>query len=190
MLDIEKGCCFTGYRPEKFKFSFNASDPRYVQLVSRLISGVLKKIEAGCTHFYTGMARGFDILAAEQVATIKLKKPEIKLIAVIPFKNMQNAFSDKWRERFERVLSECDEVIILNEKHEKWVYQQRNEYMVDRCRHVICFFDGSKGGTANTVRYALSHCRDVMNICKEHPLKDEMSDFKPYFMLIPPNEGN
>ena len=188
MLNIEKSCCFTGYRPEKFNFPFNTSSQQYVQLVGRLLSGVVKKINLGCTTFYTGMARGFDILAAEQVAAIKLRRPEIKLVAVVPFNNMQLSFSPEWRERFDRVLSECDEVVILNEKYEKWVYQQRNEYMVDCCRHVICYFDGSKGGTANTVKYALAHCREIENICEKHPFSDEMIEYSAFYKLIPPDE--
>ena len=188
MQNIENCCCFTGYRPEKFEFKFDKNDPRYIQLVSRLLGGITKKIDLGCRVFYTGMARGFDILAAEQVATLKLRRHDLKLIAIIPFKNMEKSFSPEWQERFNRVIAECDEVIILNDHYEKWVYAERNEYMVDRSRHVICYFDGSKGGTANTVRYALAHSREVTNICKENPLKDDLTEYKAYYRLIPPEE--
>lgn len=190
MINIESGCCFTGYRPEKFKFRFNTSEPQYVQLVSRLLGGITKKIELGCRVFYTGMARGFDILAAEQVATLKLRRHDIKLIAVIPFRDMEKSFPPEWRERFDRVIEECDEVVILNERYEKWVYAQRNEYMVDRSRHVICYFDGSKGGTANTVRYALANRREVTNICEVNPLKDDITEYKAFYKLIPPDEDD
>lgn len=188
MQTFEQSCCFTGYRPEKFKFRFSEHDPLYVQLVSRLLGGITKKIELGCRTFYTGMARGFDILAAEQVAALKLRRKDLKLIAVIPFKGMELSFSPEWQYRFNKVLEECDEVIILNDHYEKWVYAQRNEYMVDRSRHVICYFDGSKGGTANTVRYATSLGRDITNICEENPLKNDLREYKAYFRLIPPDE--
>lgn len=188
MINIETGCCFTGYRPEKFDFPFDNQNPKYLQLVSRLLTGISKKLDYGCTDFYTGMARGFDILAAEQVATIKLKRTDVQLIAVLPYKDVAASLSADWKERFDRIIKQCDEVIVLNEKYGKWVFAERNEFMVDRCRHVICYYDGKNGGTKNTVNYAFRHSREVLNICETDPASDQKRNWKPFFCIFDPNK--
>ena len=37
----------------------------------------------GITNFYCGMALGFDMLAAEEVISLKVELPNLKLVAVI-----------------------------------------------------------------------------------------------------------
>ena len=188
MINIENSCCFTGHRPDKSPFPFDRKNEDYRHLVARTINAIKLKIDTGCTVFYTGMARGFDILAGEQVMLYKLLNPEIKLIAVVPFKGFELSWGSEWRERFNKLLSECDEVVFVSDYYHKAIFQQRNEYMVDRCRHVIAFFDGSKGGTANTVKYANIHCREVYNVFDTDPLANGRPEFKAYFKLIPPEK--
>jgi uncharacterized phage-like protein YoqJ len=45
-----------------------------------------------------------------------------------------------------------------------WVYQKRNEWMVDHAQMVIAVWDGSSGGTANCVKYALKQGKRVWQI--------------------------
>lgn len=188
MIDFEKSCCFTGYRPDKFGFEFNKTEPLYVQMTSRLVSAISSKIVNGCTVFYTGMAKGFDIEAAEYVELIKRRNKEIKLIAVIPYKGQENGWDEFWKNRYTQLLSKCDEVIVINEDYEKWVFNKRNCYMVDRCRFVITYFDGKSGGTANTLKYALKNGREIINIFDTDPLRKEKERFKPYFRIIAPEK--
>ena len=186
MLNIENSCCFTGHRPEKSPLAFDPKTAEHKQLVGRILTAITKKIEDGCTVFYTGMARGFDILAAEQVLIFKLRRPEIKLIAVVPFEGVEESWHSEWRDRFYSVLRECDEVVTVCDTYHRGVYQQRNEYMVDRSRHIIAFFDGTKGGTANTVKYGLLHSREILNIYDTDPIEKERPKFSAFFKLIPP----
>lgn len=188
MLNIENSCCFTGHRPDKAPFPFDPQNEQYRKIVSRLVTAVAKTINEGCTVFYTGMARGFDILAAEQVLAFKLKRPDIKLIAALPFDGVERSWKGEWHERFCSVIRECDEVVTVCDGYHNGAFQQRNEYMVDRCRHVIAFFDGSKGGTANTVKYANLHCRHVLNIYDTDPIESERIDFSAYFRILPPEK--
>jgi uncharacterized phage-like protein YoqJ len=45
------------------------------------------------------------------------------------------------------------------------VYQERNEWMVDRAHVVIAVWDGQKkGGTWNTIKYALAGHRKIWRI--------------------------
>ncbi len=188
MFLFESSCCFTGYRPEKYDFDFDVSDKRYVEFTRRLISAVSGKILDGCTVFYTGMAKGFDIEAAEYVELIKRRNKNVKLIAVIPFKGQESSWEEHWKKRYYDLLSQCDETVILNEKYEKGVYGQRNRYMVDRCRHVITYYDGKSGGTESTVKYAVKNGREVLNIYNTDPSAKEKSRFKAYYRILPPEE--
>lgn len=189
MVEFEKSCCFTGYRPEKFGFEFNNDDPKYRLFTERLIAALTRKIEGGCTVFYTGMAKGFDIIAAEYIELIKRRNKNLKLIAVIPFNGQESGWSDDWKARYHELLKNCDEKIVLNEKYEKWVYDQRNRYMVDRCRYVLTYFDGKPGGTSNTVKYALRNCRDVINIYETDPAEEDKARFVAKFVLYPPENN-
>lgn len=53
-------CCFTGHRPEKL----GVTEEKIKMLLS---SAVDDAIERGISTFITGMARGFDLWAAEVV---------------------------------------------------------------------------------------------------------------------------
>ena len=187
MISIENSCCFTGYRSEKFDFKLSKDDPRYKDFCSRLMGAVNNLIAKGCTQFYTGMATGFDIEAAEYIALIKKLNKNIRLIAVIPFKDQEKGWNEEWKRRYFDLLDCADETIMLNEKYEKWAFSQRNKYMVDRCRYVITYFDGKSGGTASTVNYAFKNCREVINISKIDPNAEDNDRFKAYFGIVPPD---
>ena len=156
-------CCFTGYRPQKLPFKSVESN-EYKEFENSVIAQLLAVCNEGCRTFYTGMAMGFDILAAELVL---LKKNAydipLKLVCVIPFIGQENTFSDIWKQRYNRVLNACDEKIILSDKYYSGCYQNRNIYMVDNCDYVLTWFDGKPGGTMNTINYALKKQRYVFN---------------------------
>ncbi len=159
-------CCFTGYRPTKFPFKLSKSDPLYIEFENNLVEGILRLADMGCKTFYTGMAMGFDILAAETVMLIKKSDiyNDIKLICAIPFKNQSEDFNEYWLEKYNLILNSCDEKIILSDEYYSGCYQVRNKYMVDNCDCVLTWFDGNKGGTKNTLDYATKKGRYVLNI--------------------------
>jgi len=49
------------------------------------------------------------------------------------------------------------------------------KYMVDNSNKLICFYDGSSGGTGNTVEYAESKSIPVINIYNSCNLKERMN---------------
>lgn len=162
-------CCFTGYRPSKFTFKLSAADKEYVRFENALVEGVLNLIEQGCTVFYTGMAMGFDIIAAETVLLLKKAKTinGIRLISVLPFETQGESFNDFWREKYNFVIDNCDEKIILSEKYHSGCYQVRNKYMVDNSDFVLTWYDGKAGGTRNTLDYAAKNNRKIFNVNKD-----------------------
>lgn len=190
MINIENSCCFTGYRPEKFGFQFSVKDERYCILVRRLYTAIADMLEKGCTVFYTGMAMGFDILAAEHVVTLRLARKDLKLIAVVPFKGQESGWPKEWQDRYREIIKECDEVIILSDSYHKWVYSKRNRYMVDRSRFVVTYFDGKDGGTKSTVQYAVKNGRELLNIYETDPVGEQNARYKAQLILIPPEDEN
>ncbi len=161
-------CCFTGYRPVKFPFSMDREDKEYKRFENTLIEEIISLIDQGCFVFYNGMAMGFDIIAAETVLLLKEAYPEfpIRLISVIPFKGQVDSFNDSWKERYNYVLDNCDEKVILSENYFSGCYQKRNIYMVQNSDVVLTWYDGKSGGTKNTLDYAASKGRYIINCNK------------------------
>ena len=110
------------------------------------------------------MAMGFDIIAAETVLSLKRAKPDAKLVCAIPFKAQAEAFTEDWAKRYFDILKIADEVIYICESYNRGCYFKRNRYMVDNSDVVITWFDGHKGGTANTIDYAMRKGRKIINL--------------------------
>ena len=163
-----KKCCFSGYRPQKFPFKLNDSDIDYGVFIKNLSITISSLIDDDCLVFYTGMAIGFDIIAAETVLKFKEKNNNIKLIAVIPFKNQENSFSEEWKKRYYDVINRCDEVITLSEVYHNGSYQNRNKFMVDSSDYVVTWYDGKQGGTRNTLSYAAKKKHYIINVNTEY----------------------
>lgn len=162
-------CCFTGYRPDKFPFKLKKGDLRYENMENALVEVILKLAEQNCRIFYTGMAMGFDLIAAETVLALKNAfNPPLKLIGVIPFAGQSNHFPELWREHFNKVLQGADETVTLSDTYFNGCFQTRNKYMVDNSDYVITWYDGQRGGTANTLKYAERTGRQVFNINREN----------------------
>lgn len=159
-------CCFTGYRPQKFPFALSSDDPRYVEFENRLITEIAELINENCLTFYSGMAMGFDIIAAECVLTVaKVKKDRaVRLICAIPFQEQAKSYPREWKERYDSVLAKSDQTVLISSEYYRRCYYDRNRFMVDNSDFVLTWFDGSPGGTKNTVDYAKSKLRKVVNL--------------------------
>lgn len=129
-----------------------------------LKAAVRSLYERGYRTFLCGMAVGFDLAAAEVALSLRNELNELRVVAVIPFEGMQSRFSESQRTLFERVRSAADEVITLAPKYSVTAYTVRNNFLVDNASAIITYFDGSKGGTAYTVRRALKSLASITNI--------------------------
>ncbi len=143
---MTKSACFTGHRPEKMNIT--EDELRY-----NLKCCILDHIYEGYNTFYCGMARGMDIIAAETVIDLK-KHYSLNLIAVIPFSNQSSGWSMDWKERYDNVLKNANDIVVLSKEYNKNCLWHRNKYMVDNSTLVIAYFDGQSGGTAQTIDYA------------------------------------
>ncbi|WP_418992325.1 SLOG family protein [Alistipes sp.] len=119
---------------------------------------------AGRRRFLSGMAAGFDLAAAEAVLGCRERLEGLQLIAVVPFEGQQARFTPADRERFERVLEAADERLVLAPAFHRGCYAVRNDYLVREASLVVAWYDGSAGGTRDTVRRALRRGRTVLNL--------------------------
>ncbi len=155
---------FTGYRPEKMPFTEQISDPQYVHFRT-VEARVLRMLaERGYTRFVTGLAMGFDTWAAEDVLALKEEFPDVVLHCAVPFPEQDSGWAEVDRARRRAICERADSVVTVSPSRVKDVYFIRNRYMVDMADTVICAYDGRRGGTAYTVRYAIEHEKHVICI--------------------------
>ena len=164
MEDKGLTCCFTGYRPSKFPFTLNNSNKDYLNFENNLYKEIFQAYSLGVKTFISGMAMGFDIIAAETVLSLRNAKPDVRLVCAIPFKAQAKDFPDDWQQRYNDILNTADDIIYVCEDYNRGCYFKRNKYMVDNSDIVITWFDGRTGGTANTIEYAFRKGRRVINI--------------------------
>lgn len=155
--------CFSGHRTAPFNWT-NSYEGHVFQIA--LAEAINDAINEGCRRFYSGMAMGFDIIAAEAVAEAK-KRHNVELFAAIPFKGQESKWSKDWQTRHDAVLRACDKTIILNESYITGCYHERNRYLVDNSQRLICFYSGKPGGTRHTHDYAEKSGLNIVNLWKD-----------------------
>lgn len=155
--ETKKTCCFSGHRPEKLTVSENV-------IRSRLSEAVKTAADKGYCNFISGMARGFDIWAAEAVLTAGLKNPSIRLICAVPHPGFEKRRTFYERSAYRKIIDRADEVHFVCEHYFAGCYQIRNCWMVDRSSLVIAGYSGIPSGTRNTILYAGERSVPVINI--------------------------
>lgn len=167
---MEKVCCFTGHRPQSLPCGFDETHPACLKIrrqLRRLIVGLIEKKDV--THFISSAALGVDMWAMELVLELKDEYPDITLEAAVPCRSQSNRWKRDARIRYRELLSECDEVTILQEQYTSDCMLKRNRYMVDKSDYVLAVWNGQWGsGTGSTVRYALNcekeaYCVDTVS---------------------------
>ena len=150
-------CCFTGHRPEKLE------QPEIV-VVEALKKEIRTAIADGFQTFISGMARGVDLWAAEEVLTFRDEGAAVRLICASPYRGFGNRWSSEWQERYRQVLERADLVRFICPAYSPDCFQRRNEWMVDHSARVIAIYNGEGGGTRNTVTYAKQNGVPVVNV--------------------------
>lgn len=141
-------CCFTGHRPEKLSRTERA-------IKSDLKKEIKLAIKDGYTVYLTGMARGTDLWAAEIILNLRRKNKDLKLICAIPYAGFEQRWSEYWRQLYHYILNEADLVRVIGHGYSPGIFQIRNEWMVNHSSRVIAVYNGSLGGTKNTIDYAI-----------------------------------
>lgn len=164
MDEKRKTCCFTGHRPEKLPWGADESDERCVRLTQELICHLEGMYLAGCRHFICGMARGCDLLFAEAVLSLRARRSDVTLEAALPCDTQSDAWSVEERRRYEHLLAESDEVSFVSHRYYPGCMQRRNQYMVDASDVLLAVYNGTAGGTMQTILYAQRKGLQVITI--------------------------
>ncbi len=159
MIDKKNSVCFSGYRSHKFSSSDDLPAIR-----ANLSKHILHYVQEGYHTFLSGMADGFDMMAAEEVVKVKSNFPSIRFIAVIPCHH--------WRELSayeQEIFNQADDLIAISEHAGTKAYHARNRYLVDNSSVLICYYSAETtaqkgGGTKYTINYATQKKLKIINI--------------------------
>ena len=156
---------FTGHRKERILQGFG-NDPRILAQIREAVAGmVIELYGQGYKEYYTGMASGFNMTAAEAVLQVRERYEGIKLIAAVPFRKQPLWFEAEDRLLYARLLERMDRVVMVSENYHKGCYLRRDEYMVRKADVIVAYWDlVPKGGTFYTVSKALECGKPVINI--------------------------
>ncbi len=94
------------------------------------------------------------------------QRPDIQLIAAIPFAGQAAGYSLEERERYDAILAAADRIHTLAEGYSHGCYYRRDEWMVDRSSRLICWYNARyrASGTRHTVRAAKAAGLEIVNI--------------------------
>ena len=160
-MDITKSVAFTGHRSERIL------QVRMLYLYLDIVSQVKRLYSLGYRYFLSGMAEGFDLLAAQVVADLKTEYTDIRLIAVVPFHRQSDRYRPGNKPLYNRIMKTADETVILREDYCKGCFHHRNDYLIDNSEIVLAYWDKQPyGGTYYTVGKARMMNRNIINLYK------------------------
>lgn len=156
-LNKSQSVAFTGHR--------NIIGNKRPELRVAVDNALIELYQSGYRNFINGMAMGFDLLAASVVIALKRRFSDVKLIAVVPYRNQSEKFSEYEQKRYQYALQNADEVIVLRKKYSNGCLLRRNDYMLAHASGLIAFYDGKpKGGTFYTIRKASESSMPIINL--------------------------
>lgn len=150
----ENTCCFTGHRPDKLPWGLDENSAECRKLRIEIAIQLEALHSAGIAHFISGMALGCDLLFAEAVLAMREEYDDVTLEAAIPCDSQANSWPEEQKERYNAILSSCDTVTFVQHQYTPGCMLRRNRYMVDSSSVLLACFNGSSGGTMNTLLYA------------------------------------
>lgn len=147
--------CFTGHRPKSLPCGSDETRPVCLKIKHQMKELIKEFIEKkSVAHFISGAALGVDMWAMEIVIELKKEYPNITLEAAVPCRSQADRWNASSKERYNRLLSQCDKIEIVSEIYTADCMMKRNKYMVDNSDYVIAVWNEKPSGTGNTVRYA------------------------------------
>ena len=167
--------CFTGHRPGKLG-GYDWDTPKNKAILKKLDELIYNEIKQNhVSTFIFGGALGIDQMA---FYSAYMYNDKIKMILAIPFKDQPiKWFSEKDQNHYKWELEEANQIIYVDkeygyetkfpfpvDKYHPAKMDLRNQWMVDHSHKVIAFWDGSKGGTCNCVKYAQKQEKEILII--------------------------
>ncbi len=141
----EKTACVTGHRFLQGDIDLDRLKKHFINIINK-----------GVDTFLIGMALGFDTLCFKTLEKIRYNGQNIRLIACIPCPEQDKFFNANQKEEYKRMLDSADFSVILSEKYTAYCMQKRNRFMVDNSSVIVGYLRDNRGGTFNTLKYAIS----------------------------------
>ncbi len=154
-----KTVCFTGHR--------SIADEDYPRLHALLERAVEEAILGGACVFRAGGALGFDTLAALTVLSLRRKHPHIRLELILPCPTQTRGWSKDEIKLYGQILEQADAHRYVSNVYFQGVLQMRNRALVEGADLCIAYLTTSRGGTAFTVKEALSRGLDLINLAEQ-----------------------
>lgn len=145
--DKRHACTFTGHRPERLAFSEK-------EVIAWLKEEIERAVNDGYSTFISGMQRGVDLWAAEEVLRLKEAGENVRLVAAVPFRGMEQHWENDWKIRYRQVIGKAAEIVFISNTPGRAAFFARNHYMVDHASRLIAVYSGGGGGTLETMNYA------------------------------------
>ena len=150
-----KSCAFAGHRPEKMPWGKEENSPAGIEFKFRLREALEYLIGRGYTDFLSGRSRGFDLVAAEIVLSLRETYPWIRLIMICPWNGQAYKWEAADQERWRQVLEASDRVAYVSDRYDKGVYYRWNAFLVDNANLLLACYNGDPySGTGRIIRYA------------------------------------
>ncbi len=167
-FDKSKNVAFSGHRSFKTARSLSLfCGINSLSLEPRLDEVLQELITEGYNTFLSGMAEGFDLLAAGAVLRIRNFNRHVRLIAVVPYRGQAAGFDDDSRSRYHELLDQADEVVMLSESYYEGCFHRRNDFLLENSSYLVCYYNGAAGGTKYTVERARKLGTAITNLCEE-----------------------
>lgn len=148
----------TGHRPDAIRSFGHAYNVAEIKLKSKPVD-----------VFISGMAAGFDIIAAEAALA-----NGIEVWAAIPWLGHKDSLPKDWQERWMRVYDAAKKRHVIVEQAKfpgNKCYFDRNHWMVDNADVVMAYWnpETKTGGTYECINYALDNNVPVANTWNDPP---------------------
>lgn len=147
----------TGHRPPKVG-GYRIPNPVFREIYNQLESALIAR---GPELVLTGMALGVDQWAARICLT-----HGIPFDAIIPFRGFETRWPSHAQAEFQELCSRAAHVhyVVDTREYRAAYLYRRNAWMVDHSSLLIAVWNGSPGGTANTVEYARRRGKEVHEV--------------------------
>ncbi len=149
---------FTGHRPNKLG-GYGEKNPLRDQIMYLICDqlDIWKRTDPEI-RCISGMALGVDQWAAMCCTLVG----SIPYVAAIPFAGQELKWPPESQALYRILLSHAEQVVTVSSgDYAASKMQRRNEWMVNNCDHLLAVWDGSPGGTANCIGYALAQKKPI-----------------------------
>ena len=138
---------FTGHRNLRF-----AEEEK---LRGFLRATIEKLYQLGKRNFISGLAIGFDLMAAEEVLLAKKRHADILLIGAIPFPEQAARYPFFASVKYKDIRSKLDKEVMVSYAYHTRCYLERDVWMISKSSFLVAYYDGRRhSGTEFTVNRA------------------------------------